>query len=141
MENEKHAIDLRKMNPLRAGAVAQAVFERWMEECQPWRKTISAFASDFAIADAFGKNAVKDTFERAFGGMEGQPGNGGRNVRGAEHRRKPLLRTGRRMVPHVPFNVRQTVRMVPRQLRRGGFRHLVRNRRLNTEDCFPGVPR
>lgn len=71
MENGK--IDLRKMNPLRAGAVGQAIFERWMNECQPWRKTVSAFASDFAIADPFGKPAVKDTFKRAFDEWKNNP--------------------------------------------------------------------
>ena len=71
MENGK--IDLRKMNPLRAGAVAQAIFERWMEECQPWRRTRSAFASDFGIADPFGRPAVKDTFKRAFDEWKNSP--------------------------------------------------------------------
>ena len=33
-------------------------------------KTISTFWQDFTIADAFGVNAVKDTFKRAFAGWK-----------------------------------------------------------------------
>lgn len=54
------------MDPLIAGALAEKNFEILMSELQPDYKKCSTFAADFAIADSFGKEAVKDTFNRAF---------------------------------------------------------------------------
>ena len=58
--------DYRNMNPIIAGALAERNFELLMEELQPGYERCSTFAADFAIADSFGKAAVKDTFLRAF---------------------------------------------------------------------------
>ena len=58
--------DYRNMNPLVAGALAERNFELLMEALQPDYKRCSTFAADFAIADSFGKDAVKDTFNKAF---------------------------------------------------------------------------
>lgn len=54
-----------KMNPFYAGQLAQANFEAAITEMQPDYNIVSTFASDFAIADAFGADAVEDTYERS----------------------------------------------------------------------------
>ena len=55
----------RKMNPFYAGQLAQANFEAAITSMQPDYNIVSTFASDFAIADAFGADAVEDTYERS----------------------------------------------------------------------------
>ena len=54
-----------KMNPFYAGQLAQANFEAAITTMQPDYNIVSTFASDFAIADAFGADAVEDTYERS----------------------------------------------------------------------------
>ena len=54
-----------KMNPFYAGQLAQANFEAAITSMQPDYNIVSTFASDFAIADAFGADAVEDTYERS----------------------------------------------------------------------------
>ena len=58
--------DYRKMNPAIAGPLAEMNFEALLGELKPDYKRCSTFAADFAIADSFGKEAVEDTFKRAF---------------------------------------------------------------------------
>lgn len=65
--------DYRKMNPLRAGALAELNFEAFMAENKGDYKRCSTFAADFAIADSFGAKAVKETFERSFGEWKHDP--------------------------------------------------------------------
>lgn len=54
-----------KMNPMFAGQLAQANFEAAVEELQDNYNVVSTFASDFAIADSFGADAVEDTYRRS----------------------------------------------------------------------------
>jgi hypothetical protein len=65
--------DYRNINPLIAGALAEKNFEILMGQLQPDYKRCSTFAADFAIADSFGKEAVKDTFNRAFNEWKDRP--------------------------------------------------------------------
>ena len=65
--------DYRNINPLIAGALAEKNFKILMSELQPGYKRCSTFAEDFAIADSFGKEAVKDTFNRAFNEWKDRP--------------------------------------------------------------------
>lgn len=58
-----------KMNPFYAGQLAQANFEAAITSMQPDYNIVSTFASDFAIADAFGADAVEDTYERSMAGF------------------------------------------------------------------------
>lgn len=58
--------DYRKMNPAIAGPLAEMNFEALLGDLKPDYKRCSTFAADFAIADSFGKEAVEDTFKRAF---------------------------------------------------------------------------
>lgn len=55
-----------KMNPLLAGALAQANFEAAIQQLQGNYNVVSTFASDFAIADSFGAKSVEDTYNRSF---------------------------------------------------------------------------
>ena len=59
-------LNYAKMNPIQAGALAQANFEAAIKEMQPDYNIVSTFASDFAIADACGIEAIKSTFEVSF---------------------------------------------------------------------------
>ena len=54
-----------KMNPFYASTVAQANFEASIHELQPDYNVVSTFAGDYAIADAFGADAVEDTYRRS----------------------------------------------------------------------------
>jgi len=54
-----------KMNPFYASAVAQANFEASIHELQPDYNVVSTFAGDYAIADAFGADAIEDTYRRS----------------------------------------------------------------------------
>ena len=65
--------DYRNINPLIAGALAEKNFEILMGELKPDYKRCSTFAADFAIADSFGKEAVKETFDRAFNEWKDRP--------------------------------------------------------------------
>ena len=65
--------DYRNTNPLIAGALAEKNFEILMGELKPDYKRCSTFAADFAIADSFGKEAVKETFDRAFNEWKDRP--------------------------------------------------------------------
>lgn len=53
------------MKVLRDAALAQATFTAGMKELNGY-ETKTSFFSDFTIADHFGIDAVKDTYERAF---------------------------------------------------------------------------
>ena len=53
------------MNILRDAAIAQATFTAGMMELNGY-DVQTTFYSDFTIADHFGVDAVKDTYERAF---------------------------------------------------------------------------
>lgn len=52
------------MNAQQNGIMMEIIFNSIAEQTGYQRKT--TFASDFGIADAFGKEAIKDTYERAF---------------------------------------------------------------------------
>jgi hypothetical protein len=65
--------DYRNTNPLIAGVLAEKNFEILMGELKPDYKRCSTFAADFAIADSFGKEAVKETFDRAFNEWKDRP--------------------------------------------------------------------
>jgi hypothetical protein len=53
--------------------LAEKNFEILMGELKPDYKRCSTFAADFAIADSFGKEAVKETFDRAFNEWKDRP--------------------------------------------------------------------
>lgn len=53
------------MDILRTAAVAQATFTKGMYELNGY-EVQTTFYSDFTIADAYGVDAVKDTYDRAF---------------------------------------------------------------------------
>ena len=56
---------LKHMNALRKAAIAQATFEKGMKELNGY-EVQTTFYQDFTIADAFGVDAVEDTYKRAF---------------------------------------------------------------------------
>lgn len=51
-------------NPFRYGAAMEHVFERVMSENNGYKR-FTTFVSDFALAEPFGDNAIKDTYNRA----------------------------------------------------------------------------
>lgn len=59
-------VDYSKMNPFYASGVAQANFEANIHYLQPDYNVVSTFAGDFAIADVYGLDAIRDTFNRSF---------------------------------------------------------------------------
>lgn len=54
-----------KMNPFLAGQLAQLNFENAIKGLHPEYNVVSTFASDYAIADAFGAASVEDTYRRS----------------------------------------------------------------------------
>ena len=53
------------MNLLRTAAIAQATFEKGMYELNGY-EVQTTYYQDFTIADAYGVDAVKETFDTAF---------------------------------------------------------------------------
>lgn len=50
--------------------VIKMKYKDWNIEALTGYKPISTFYTDFSIADAFGVNAIRDTYERAFEGWK-----------------------------------------------------------------------
>ena len=56
---------ISQMNVLRKAAIAQATFEKGMMELNGY-ECVTTLYQDFTIADAFGVDAVRDTYNRVF---------------------------------------------------------------------------
>ena len=56
---------IKQMNALRSAAIAQATFTKGMMELNGY-ETQTTLYQDFTIADAFGVDAVTDTYNRVF---------------------------------------------------------------------------
>lgn len=56
---------IKQMNVLKAAAIAQATFEKGMMEMNGY-EVVTTLYQDFTIADAFGLDAVRDTYNRVF---------------------------------------------------------------------------
>ena len=56
---------INQMNVLRQAAIAQATFEKGMMELNGY-EVVTTLYQDFTIADTFGVDAVRDTYNRVF---------------------------------------------------------------------------
>lgn len=56
---------INQMNVLRQAAIAQATFEKGMMEMGGY-ECVTTLYQDFTIADAFGVDAIRDTYNRVF---------------------------------------------------------------------------
>ena len=60
----KKLLTQARSNPFVYGAAMERIFERVMSENNGYKR-FTTFVSDFALAEPFGDNAIKDTYNRA----------------------------------------------------------------------------
>jgi len=60
----KKLLTQARSNPFIYGAAMERIFERVMSENNGYKR-FTTFVSDFALAEPFGDNAIKDTYNRA----------------------------------------------------------------------------